>query len=111
MPCLKTCSSTKLRLATSCDNLDLIPPGDRLSTCSEQMGSIHGLGQGREFRIRRLLKGLSGYDVVIVDTSPVLTPLNVAILYAVAEILIPIDPCVAALAGVRALEDLIQLCE
>ena len=45
---------------------------------------------------------------MIVDTSPVLTPLNVAILYAVAEILIPIDPCVAALAGVRALEDLVQ---
>ena len=72
------------------------------------MGSIHGLGQGREFRVRRLLKALSGYDVVIVDTSPVLTPLNVAILYAVAEILIPIDPCIAALAGVRALEDLIK---
>ena len=66
------------------------------------------MGQGREFRIRRLLKGLTGYDVVIVDTSPVLTPLNVAILYAVAEILIPIDPCVAALAGVRALEDLVR---
>ena len=87
---------------------DLVPPGDRLSTCSEQMGSIQGLGQGREFRVRRLLKGLSDYDVVIVDTSPVLTPLNVAILYAVAEILIPIDPCVAALAGVRALENLVQ---
>jgi chromosome partitioning protein len=51
---------------------------------------------------------LSGYDIVIVDTSPVLTPLNVAILYAVAELLIPIDPCIAALAGVRALEDLIK---
>jgi chromosome partitioning protein len=88
--------------------LDLVPPGDRLSLCSEQMGSAQGLGQGREFRIRRLLKGLDGYDVVVVDTSPVLTPLNVAILYAVAEILIPIDPCVAALAGVRALEDLIR---
>ena len=45
---------------------------------------------------------------MIVDTSPVLTPLNVAILYAVAELLIPIDPCIAALAGVRALEDLIK---
>jgi chromosome partitioning protein len=88
--------------------LELVPPGDRLSTCSEQMGSAQGLGQGREFRIRRLLKGLDGYDVVVVDTSPVLTPLNVAILYAVAEILIPIDPCVAALAGVRALENLVQ---
>jgi chromosome partitioning protein len=72
------------------------------------MGSAQGLGQGREFRIRRLLKGLTGYDIVIVDTSPVLTPLNVAILYAVTEILIPIDPCVAALAGVRTLEDLVR---
>jgi chromosome partitioning protein len=98
----------EVAMDTTCQNLDLIPPGDRLSTCSEQMGSIHGLGQGREFRVRRLLKGLTGYDVVVVDTSPVLTPLNVAILYAVAEILIPIDPCIAALAGVRALEDLIH---
>jgi chromosome partitioning protein len=72
------------------------------------MGGVQGLGQGREFRVRRLLKGLTGYDVVIIDTSPVLTPLNVAILYAVSEILIPIDPCVAALAGVRALEDLVR---
>jgi chromosome partitioning protein len=98
----------EVALPSAYPRLDLIPPGDRLSTCSEQMGSAQGLGQGREFRIRRLLKGLSGYDVVVVDTSPVLTPLNVAILYAVAQILIPIDPCVAALAGVRALETLVQ---
>jgi len=94
--------------ATDYAGLDVVPPGDRLSTCSDQMGGVQGLGQGREFRIRRLFKGLAGYDVVIVDTSPVLTPLNVAILYAVSEILIPIDPCVAALAGVRALEDLVR---
>jgi chromosome partitioning protein len=98
----------EVAVASTYPGLDLVPPGDRLSTCSEQMGSTQGLGQGREFRVRRLLKGSSGYDVVVVDTSPVLTPLNVAILYAVAEILIPIDPCVAALAGVRALENLVQ---
>ena len=95
-------------MATAYAGLNIVTPGDWLSTCSDQMGSAQGLGQGREFRIRRLLKGLAGYDVVIVDTSPVLTPLNVAILYAVADILIPIDPCVAALAGVRTLEDLVR---
>lgn len=90
------------------DGLDVVPPGDRLGACSDQMGGAQGLGQGREFRVRRMLRGLDGYDLVLFDTSPVLTPLNVAILYAVGEVLIPIDPCVAALAGVRALEELIR---
>ena len=93
---------------TSVDDLDLIPPGPRLGICSDQMGGTQGLGQGREFRVRRMLRGLSGYDLALFDTSPVLTPLNVAILYAVGEVLIPIDPCIAALAGVRALEDLVR---
>ncbi len=88
--------------------LDLVPPGARLGSCSDQMGSSQGLGQGREFRVRRALRSIAGYDLVLFDTSPVLTPLNVAILYAVGEVLVPIDPCVAALAGVRALEDLIR---
>ena len=99
---------TDVRYPTGIDRLDLVPPGARLGQCSDQMGSTQGLGQGREFRIRRVIRGLTDYDLVLFDTSPVLTPLNVAILYAVGEILIPIDPCVAALAGVRALEDLIR---
>jgi chromosome partitioning protein len=94
--------------STEYESLDVIPPGDRLSACSDQMGGTSGLGHGREFRIRRVLKQVQGYDVVLVDTSPVQTPLNVAILYAVGEVMIPIDPCVAALAGVRALESLIR---
>src|SRR5208337_4130842 len=49
-------------VATAYAGLDIVTPGDRLSTCSDQMGSAQGLGQGREFRIRRLLKGLAGYD-------------------------------------------------
>lgn len=94
--------------ASGVDDLDLIPPGDRLGACSDQMGGSQGLGQGREFRVRRLLREVAGYDAVVFDTSPVLTPMNVAILYAVGEVLVPIDPCVAALAGVRVLEDLIR---
>jgi chromosome partitioning protein len=96
-------------LACGVDDLFVIPPGERLGACSDQMGGSQGLGQGREFRIRRLLRAINGYDAVIVDTSPVQTPLNVALLYAVGEVLIPIDPCVAALAGVRALEELIRV--
>lgn len=95
-------------LGTGEIGVDVLPPGSRLSACSDQMGSHQGLGHGREFRIRRLLKPLGDYDVVILDTSPVQTPLNVAILYAVSEVLVPIDPCVAALAGVRALEELVS---
>lgn len=128
-------------VATGVERLDVVPPGDRVGQCSDQMGSTQGLGHGREFRIRRVLRSLGqlgsgaqgqgrvaglepghashavlgareplnkSYDLVLFDTSPVLTPLNVSILYAVGEILIPIDPCVAALAGVRALQDLIR---
>jgi chromosome partitioning protein len=91
------------------EGLQIVPPGDRLGACSDQMGSSQGLGHGREFRIRRIIRTLGDdYDMVLIDTSPVQTPLNVAILYAVDEVLIPIDPCVAALAGVRALEDLVR---
>lgn len=99
---------TDLARPTDVSGLDVVAPGVRLGQCSDQMGSSQGLGQGREFRVRRALRGLTGYDVILFDTSPVLTPLNVAILYAVGEILVPIDPCIAALAGVRALEDLVR---
>lgn len=105
---LEELTLAEVTAATSDSLLDVVAPGNRLSACSDQMGGSQGLGHGREFRIRRLLKPVTGYDVVIIDTSPVQTPLNVAILYAVGEVLIPIDPCVAALAGVRALEDLVQ---
>lgn len=105
---LEELTLAEVTAATSDPLLDVISPGNRLSACSDQMGGSQGLGHGREFRIRRLLKPVTGYDVVIIDTSPVQTPLNVAILYAVGEVMIPIDPCVAALAGVRALEDLVQ---
>lgn len=105
---LEGLSATDVAHATAIDGLDLIAPGVRLGACSDQMGGAQGLGQGREFRVRRALRTVEGYDFVLFDTSPVQTPLNVAILYAVGEILIPIDPCVAALAGVKALEDLIR---
>lgn len=105
---LENAPLSEMARPTSVAGVEVLPPGDRLGACSDQMGGSQGLGQGREFRIRRLFRGIDGYDVAVVDTSPVQTPLNVAILYAVDEILIPIDPCVAALAGVRALEDLVR---
>ena len=95
-------------ISSGLDNLDLILPGARLGACSDQMGGAQGLGHGREFRVRRIMRTITDYDIILVDTSPVQTPLNVAILYAVDEVLVPIDPCVAALAGVRALEDLVR---
>lgn len=95
---------------TDVPNVSVLAPGERLANCSDQMGGTTGLGHGREFRIRRILRQIPAgtFDIVVIDTSPVVTPLNVAILYAVREVLIPIDPCVAALAGVKALEALIR---
>jgi chromosome partitioning protein len=105
-----TLSPMELIEATDVANVSVLAPGERLAHCSDQMGSTSGLGHGREFRIRRIIKRIPAgtFDIAVIDTSPVVTPLNVAILYAVSEILIPIDPCVAALAGVRALEALVR---
>ena len=36
----------EVAVATAYPGLDVVPPGDRLSLCSEQMGSVQGLGQG-----------------------------------------------------------------
>ena len=33
-------------VTTAYEGLDIVTPGDRLSTCSDQMGSAQGLGQG-----------------------------------------------------------------
>ena len=105
-----TLSPMELIEATDVENVSILSPGERLAHCSDQMGSTTGLGHGREFRIRRILRQIPAgtFDIAVIDTSPVVTPLNVAILYAVREVLIPIDPCVAALAGVKALEALIR---
>ena len=114
-PAWPTCSSTDSTVATVAlperrrRTWTCIPPGDRLGACSDQMGGTPGAGAGaRVPDPRRAPGGSTVTTSSIFDTSPVLTPLNVAILYAVGEVLIPIDPCVAALAGVRALEDLIR---
>jgi chromosome partitioning protein len=105
---LEGATAEQVARPTGIAGLDVIAPGVRLGLCSDQMGGSQGLGQGREFRVRRALRTVRDYDMVLIDTSPVQTPLNVAILYAVQEVVIPIDPCVAALAGVKALEALIQ---
>ena len=55
--CSRACRRPRSREPTGFDDLDLIPPGDRLGACSDQMGGTQGLGQGREFRIRRVLRG------------------------------------------------------
>ena len=84
------------------------PPAIGSAAARSRWGARRAWARGASSASAACSRGSNGYDVVVVDTSPVLTPLNVAILYAVAEILIPIDPCVAALAGVRALEDLVR---
>src|SRR5258708_7739689 len=45
-------------LETEVPDVDIIPPGDRLGSCSDQMGGSQGLGQGREFRVRRALRSI-----------------------------------------------------
>ena len=99
---------------TDHEGLDVLPPGDRLSACSDQMGGAQGLGQGREFRIRRLLKQIKDYDFILVDTPPSLCNLlSWAALLASDYVLTPLVAemfSAQALVGVqRMVERAIQL--
>ena len=62
---------------------------------------------GRENRLRSALKPLNGYDVVIVDTAPSRSLLNVNALVAADEVLAPVEPSLFAMSGLVALQQAI----
>lgn len=90
---------------TGSRRLDLLPAVDALADVNVALaGEI-----GRERRLRLALEGaLDGYDFTLVDTGPARTLVNVNVLNAVEEVIVPVDPGMFALAGLGKLQNAID---
>lgn len=84
---------------TKIKNLDLIPSSGNLSSAQAQL--INEIGM--EFKLKKKLKSLKGYDYVFIDTPPSLGPLTVNALTASDKIVMPIQVHYFAMDGVAKL--------
>ena len=88
---------------TTTTGLDVLPAAADLAEANVTLTTAIG----RETRLRTALEGLD-YDVVVIDTPPTRSILTVNALVAAAEVLIPVEPSLFALAGLGALQSAID---
>jgi chromosome partitioning protein len=89
---------------TTTPNLDVLPSSAQLADANVLLASE----LGRERRLRLAMQDLAGrYDVVVVDTGPARTLVNVNVLNAVGEVYAPCDPGIFGIAGLVALREAI----
>jgi chromosome partitioning protein len=90
--------------ATTTEGLDVLPACAQLADANVILASE----MGRERRLRLALQELAGrYDVVVIDTGPARTLVNVNVLNAVGEVFCPVDPGIFGIAGLVALREAI----
>jgi chromosome partitioning protein len=86
-------------------NLDLLP-GALKTAFIEQL--LAGKNR-REYRLKDMLKKVSGYDYVLIDSPPALGLLTINALLAADKVLVPLEPGNYALHGLQKLEDTIKM--
>ncbi len=84
---------------TATPGLDLLPADASLADANAELVNMIG----RETRLRGALGGVD-YDFVVIDTPPTRSLLTVNALVAAAEVLIPVEPALFALAGLGQLQ-------
>ncbi len=84
---------------TSVANLDLVPSGADMAGAEVELVPL----MAREFRLRRALKEVAGYDMVIIDCPPSLGLLTVNALAAGDVVLVPVQCEYYALEGLAQL--------
>jgi chromosome partitioning protein len=96
---------TEAIVSTTTDGLDVLPAESGLAEAN--LSLVNELG--RERRLRRALEALPGsYGFVLVDTSPQRTLINVNVLNAVDEVIVPISPGLFSLAGLGQLQSAVD---
>lgn len=89
---------------TRTKNLDILPCDGRLASAELELASA----QEREFALKKVLKGVNGYDYVLVDCPPSLGLLTVNALVASQLVLIPVQAEYYALEGLSQLLQVMQ---
>jgi chromosome partitioning protein len=86
---------------TGIPGLDILPGAPSLAEANVVLASE----MGRERRLRLAMRGADDdYDLVIADTSPQRTLVNVNVLSYVSEVYCPVDPGIFSLAGLVQLQ-------
>ena len=89
---------------TAVDGLDLVPSGPDMAGAEVELVPI----MAREYRLRKALRGIHGYDTVLVDCPPSLGLLTVNALAAGDAVLIPVQCEYYALEGLAQLLNTIE---
>ena len=98
---LNEAEASEAIITTSTPCLDLIPADSNLADANVLLASE----LGRERRLRSAMATVEGYDVVVIDTSPQRSLVNVNVLNFVDEVYCPVDPGIFALAGLVKLQE------
>lgn len=89
---------------TGTPGLDLLPADDQLADANITLASE----LARERRLRTALRGVGeSYDVMVIDTSPQRTLINVNVLNYATEVYCPVDPGIFSIAGLVKLQGVI----
>jgi chromosome partitioning protein len=89
---------------TRVPGLDIIPADSALADAAVELGDQ----LGRESRLRRAMRPVEGYDLVLIDAAPELNLVTVNILNYAPELLVPVDPGLFSIAGLARLEDTVR---
>lgn len=100
---LRTTPLAGLIRTTPTPGLDVIPSTINLSAADVVLAGV----PGRERLLARLLRPVTGYDYVLIDSPPSLGVLTVNALTTASEIVIPVSVGTFALMGISLLEDTI----
>ncbi len=85
--------------------IDLLPADVSLADCTLLLADQ----MGREHRLRSALKGVEGlYDACIIDAPPTMSLINVNVLNAARELIVPIAPDVYNAAGLNKLHETVE---
>jgi chromosome partitioning protein len=85
--------------------IDLLPADVSLADCTLLLADQ----MGREHRLRSALKGVEGsYEACIIDAPPTMSLLNVNVLNAARELVVPIAPDVYSAAGLGKLHETVD---